>query len=300
MEYDVYVQTLHKYPYRQQMMTGALKAFGYPMENVKFFYGPDAEHYGDSKGRSQTATVMLASVADDFDHYKAMLKDDMRGAGESLHLTAQVWGHLRMLREIIETGATTIVIHDDTLPGLHCHQMEEVLHVLEDAGGFKLWLYQWFGYKLKEHKRPRAKQSFVKGIYKGIRGIGDKIIIYSPAGAAWMLNAIFEHLNTYNGNSTVEYVFERYLSCEMSHGFYSTAGYLNPARDLFPICYLFHGDEDSNIMWYNTEPNEEGKHFRFKVPQGETNRKIDIDWHYYDTVLPKLKSFYKEHYTNDR
>lgn len=283
------ILTLNRYPYRRHTMEGALKALGYPMEKVTFWYGPDALHAGHPP---LTANIALAAIADGFPVFKHLLlrKNSQhhfrKRCNANIHITAQHWSFCQIYRYITEQKNTYLVCHDDILPRYTYQELCQLVEALKAAGNFKLLHYQWF--KRKDIDLGQTQPSHISHINKGLSGHGDKINIVSPEGAAWMLELLKEFIRV-EKTTSAEDIFRLDANLYIPEGVYSIEKNdegtgMNWGKY---VLQLHDPKQDSNIMFYRTD-----QQFRFKVPIQKTNTIPDIDWHYYDNVLLKLKEHY--------
>ena len=283
-------------------MKAAMQAYEYPLEDKVFFQvEPDAEHSGE---RSTLGTELaLRAMSDGFPFFKHLIFDEennrpLERCKTNIHILAQHWSFCRIYRRIIEMDKVVMVLHDDVLPKATYREINDKVNQLKrEEGEFRLWQYHWF-------KRPNLDKHLihdcpdltlptsVEGVRKGLAGRGDKINIISPAGAKWMLE-LSEDFITRKNHAGAEDIFDLYLenSDIILEGVYSTEHREDSLQGVDYgkyITQLSTPTEDSNLMYYDVPPK-----FQWKVPIEETQTIPEIDWHYYETVLPKLQKHYE-------
>ena len=290
------VLNLSRYRYRKNTMRGALRMLGWDDERITFWLSKDGIHYGGDDNPPLTANVALAAIGDGFRFFKKLFYNrdgtPKQHLTSDLQLTAQSWNYCRVLRHIIETGETCLIIHDDLVPRAEYRELCLLVKELQHEGPFKFLQYQWFMTEpmIAHYGYPRVQMTLVPGVSKGILGAGDKIWIVSPEGARWLLEITEEYYNNFcetpienTTGASVEYIFSRYIGKSVPEGVYSLIGHRN-ATGLGTHKthrYLFEMDHDSAIMRYD------GSGFIHDTK--DTGYIPDISWYYYDECLPKLK-----------
>ena len=179
---------------------------GVPEELIHFYNGPDGRDY-----QNDMELAAAAAAADGFpwvEEYSIGLKTDY--VQQTAALTCQIWSYAQILRYLVKTGQTGLIIWDDKTLKVPFTFFCDVLSMLKDAEkAFYMWQLTLRGHpeeiKLRDlDTYQRIKQSeltfnsVVKGdmtipmnflIEEGIKGY-DESIVFSPAGAAWMLEKL--------------------------------------------------------------------------------------------------------------
>lgn len=291
------ILTIPKHDYRITRMKAAMQVYSYPIKDKVFFWrAPDVEHYGERP--TLAANLVLHAISDGFPFFKHIIYDEKKNrprerCESNVHIIAQHWSFCQIYRRIIEMDKVCLVCHDDVLPRATYQEINDKLNKLKaEKGNFKLWQYQWFKRPDKDMHLPDITEPTpVSGVRRGLAGRGDKINIISPEGAKWML-ALSEEYIRKTHRAGAEDFFEIPLHKGINpEGIYSTEHREDSLQGVNYekyITQLSTPTEDSNLMYYDKPPK-----FKWKIPIEDTETIPDIDWHYYENVLPKLKKHYE-------
>ena len=167
-----------------------MKNAGVPMEIVKRIPGKDWQDYSDCEH------ILEAMRADGF----APFNTPEKWKRENQHRGhfCYVWSYCIVLREIIESNETTLVLHDDTALCIPWDELLERLASLPE----ELYLCQldWF-YHDKWQNSVDIYSADPRWAH-GIRSMGETAIIYKKWGAKRMLalaQGCIEELNSIEG-----------------------------------------------------------------------------------------------------
>ena len=179
---------------------------GIPEDLIHIYNGPDGRDYNNDMQRAAAA-----AAADGFpwvDEYSIELRTEY--VQQTPALTCQIWSYAQILRYLVNTQQTGLILWDDKMLKVPFTFFCDVLSMLqEDEKEFYMWQLMLRGHPTEVQMRDlnevqRLKQSeivfntIIRGdteipvnflIEEGIKGY-DESIVFSPAGAAWMLEKL--------------------------------------------------------------------------------------------------------------
>lgn len=179
---------------------------GIPEDLIQIYNGPDGRKYNNDM-----LIAADAAAADGFpwvEEYAIGLKTEY--VQQTAALTCQIWSYAQILRYLVETQQTGLIIWDDKMLKVPFTFFCDVLSMLQDGEKeFYMWQLILRGHPEEIEMRElndfeRSKQSelafnaIIKGdmtiplnflVEEGIKGY-DETIVFSSAGAAWMLEKL--------------------------------------------------------------------------------------------------------------
>lgn len=204
----VIVLTLRRSIDRQEAFLGAAlqPLCGMPYELIKFFIGIDGKDYEDDM-----TAVANAAVADGFGFVEEYaLGTTTEFVQQTAGSVAQLWGFARILRHIVETQQTALVVWDDKTLKVPFGFFLDVLAMLTaEEKKFYIWQLTLRGtpkdIQLPDQDavaRRIQSQAIFSALFshtiespldfliiEGLRGY-DESMVFSPAGAEWMLKRL--------------------------------------------------------------------------------------------------------------
>lgn len=179
---------------------------GVPEADIEVFEGPDGRDY------TKTIEVFEKVVADGFSHYQAYI-DKRYDNWMALSIAAQMWGYLKLFRDISRRDAPVMVIHDDWLlkkpyEAFICFRDHAVSVSEHEQVALK--------YIALHHTHLREDMWIApvdippeRILVRGVLSMGaDIAFIISPAGASWLL----ENWSLPDMHPTLECVWEVFMT----------------------------------------------------------------------------------------
>ena len=203
----ILVMTVERAKERHDSLLGALMQplCGVPPDLIKFCLCADAKDYG-----SDMAKVAFAAVSDGFPWVEEYaIGSNTEFVQQTAASTAQVWAYAKMLRYIVETEQTGLIIWDDKSLAIPFVVFCDILSILANSTkAFYMWQLMVRGHPdevaLKEFdlsERIARSGLLFSAMFRGhilhpsffleegIKGY-DETIVFSPAGAKWMLEQL--------------------------------------------------------------------------------------------------------------
>ena len=178
---------LNRRPDRNEWFLDNMENAGVPMDIVKVFPAHDWKDYGS------VSEIIRAMQSDGFS------PEITRGLPPSNRFASigNIWSHCCCLRQIINSGDHVLVMQDDVRFDIPYDELISMLKVVwQTVKGFHIIQLEWVEvvgeWAVQTNLRPNLCYPFEKD-YRwshGIHGLGDKAIIYSPAGALAMLGLL--------------------------------------------------------------------------------------------------------------
>lgn len=188
---------------RQQTVLGGTLAMDVPDAKIHFFKGYDARDFDDNMLR------IAEAAADDGYKFLYPFAVGMKSAWikQSAGNVALFWNWARVMKYVVDSGDTTLLIWDDRIPSVFFDTLEMTLAQLKKKDNFYLWQLRVRGdaQLMKALKRPASEyvdtktqtilfKSAVRSgnlnpkelLQPGLLGYDESMVI-SPAGAAWLL-----------------------------------------------------------------------------------------------------------------
>ena len=205
--------TLERSIQRQWLYVGRMTAQGVPLEKIWFFRGADAKHY-----RESYEAIARAAEADGYGFVKFFQGyTDKTVINQTPAQMCQVWSWGKILKHIAEGDKITLVTWDDRYLSVPHAYLEMIVTSLidMDPGNFHLFQLRLRGlqncirlpepddgsenYDALVRRNAELFRAFTDQNYtpnfvdiftrRGYYGY-DESIVFSPAGARWMLDAM--------------------------------------------------------------------------------------------------------------
>ena len=203
----IIVMSLERTPKRWRRWEGAAAVMNIDPSIVSIAFGKDNKDYNDNMKR-----VAEAAIEDGFPFVEEYAKGTVEnGIQQTAATVCQIWNYVRILREIIKTKETALIIFDDKMLTIDFHefcQMVDEVRNVKDETFYALQMKLRGGIddiKLPEidlHQRIKTSSQIFSGVFgkgtgnyidvflqKGISGY-DESIVWSPEGAKWMLDCL--------------------------------------------------------------------------------------------------------------
>ena len=181
---QVVYSNLDRHPERNWYMLGMLTGMGASLDQIVRLRAKDALEYQD------VASISEAAISDGFDFFDRYLAEE--------HKTnlAWFWTYCRSLRYIIESKKTTLLMIDDFTLRQTFWKIRDLVGSIEEPLKI-LQIECWFphevdGMNFYKLVPPRHMRNYNNDLFRGLWGAGDSCIVYSPEGAALMLDWISE------------------------------------------------------------------------------------------------------------
>lgn len=231
----IIVSTIERATDRHEAFLGAALSpmCGIPESLIHFYMGPDGADYPD------IGAVGEAAVADGFPWVEEYALGTRTEFVEQTRAScAQVWAYAQLLTFLVEQNLTGLIIWDSKVLGVPFSVFSNILTGLQDAEKeFYMWQLMLRGHPTDFRKITvdQTKQNLlmfdgiVRGngidpmaflLAEGLNGY-DESIVFSPAGAAWMLERLADADDFHFFlDHFICYELARY-SWESDKGFYS-------------------------------------------------------------------------------
>ena len=201
------VLTIERAKDRHQSLLGAAlhPLIGIPPEMLKFVIGIDGKDYDDMQA------IATAAAEDGFgwvEEYALGTKTEY--VQQTRESVAQIWGYARILRFLVETNQTGLILWDDKMITINLNALCGILeHLKAQEKTFYAWQLalrgdvneigmQALDVQTRIHRSYLYFQSMVTGvpapplgtlIDEGIAGY-EECMVFSPNGASWMLKEL--------------------------------------------------------------------------------------------------------------
>lgn len=192
---------------RNEWFLNEIKKTKVPMDIVERVPAKDWQDYPDN------VSLLKAMQADG---YALNIPDEAATMGRRGFYAWQ-WTQCACLRRVVRENRTTLLMQDDAVLNMEWSELQAHLAVLPENNNFlKIWAIQLYWYEPPYH-RPNVNIPYEGGDRNGwlwnygIRGVGNKAIIWTPPGANRILammqggfeqlyeteGSIYENLNCY-------------------------------------------------------------------------------------------------------
>ena len=199
------IMTMPKSIKRQWATRGGNEAMGVPDDIIIFFPGYDARDFGSNM------SYVAQSAADDGYPFLAQFGVGLKSVyvKQSAGNIALFWNWARVLKRIADSDETCLLIWDDRIPNVKFWHFNALVSEMKMRGDFYMAQLRlranWqnlkaLGHPAYEYETPEIDEELFKnsidafhGSYvdtyfqKGLLGY-DETMVFTPAGAAWLLN----------------------------------------------------------------------------------------------------------------
>lgn len=204
---QIIVMSLERTPERYERWRGAAAILKIDPNIISIAFGKDNLDFDDDSQK-----VAEAAADDGFPFITEYAQDKVEhGLQQNAATVCQAWNYCRILRELIERQETSLIIFDDKMLTVDFKDFCRVAEELQDVKGEEFYAAQL---NLRGHtdelnfpeidlnQRIRTSLEVFQGAFggmidsyrdlffrKGIMGY-DESILFSPAGAEWMLKCL--------------------------------------------------------------------------------------------------------------
>lgn len=187
----VLILNLEKRLDRLYAVYGALQAAETPMEKVKRWSAISGDNFED------TDALVRAAMDDGFPEFRHIVVNHPNDKLYfELNIKSQAWNYCQMLRYLVETQQTGVILYDDRFikDWLNLQSAYSVLKRHEAENPVILQLdYYYSGHFNQRIRRRRHKH--VNYFQQGPTTASENAMVYSPDGAEWFLERILEPEN---------------------------------------------------------------------------------------------------------